>query len=98
MGETIGFDQFRRMAADHFGLEYDKVTRDVSFLGDLGIDSLSLINFIVKLEKKFGIKIELESVWSLANIGEAYDAFAGRIDPSHASSSAVARATDAEAE
>jgi acyl carrier protein len=77
----ISFDRFKAMIADHFGLETEKISREVSFISDLGLDSLSLVNFIVKLEKKYGIRIEMESVWSMKNIGEAYDLFTGQVDP-----------------
>jgi acyl carrier protein len=81
MNNTVSFDQFRHMVADHFGLPIDRLTKDISFLDDLGLDSLSLVNFIIKLEKTYNIKIEMDNVWSLKNIGEAYDILIKKINP-----------------
>ena len=75
MDTTMSFNQFREMIAEHLGFDKNKLTKDTSFLDDLGVDSLSLINFIIKLEKKYDVKIELDNVWALKNIGEAYEIF-----------------------
>lgn len=74
------------MVCDAFGLERSEVNEDTSFLHDLGIDSLSLANFIIKLEHQNKIKINLTNVWDLKNMREAYDLFsqalaAGDIKP-----------------
>jgi acyl carrier protein len=74
------FDQFKRMIADHFGFEEDRLEHATSFLDDLGIDSLSLINFVVKLEMKYGIKIDMDNVWDLQSVGEAYKIFRQKIE------------------
>ncbi len=74
------FDRFKHMIADHFGFETDRLEHATSFLDDLGIDSLSLINFVVKLELKYGIKIDMDSVWDLRSVGEAYKIFRKKIE------------------
>ncbi|HEX3043816.1 MAG TPA: acyl carrier protein [Bacillota bacterium] len=79
MDKTPSFDQFKLMIADHLGVDVNRITKDTSFLDDLGIDSLSLVNFIIKLEKMYQIKIELDHVWQLKNIGEAYEILRQRI-------------------
>jgi acyl carrier protein len=80
MDKTPNFDQFKLMIADHLGVDVNRITKDTSFLNDLGIDSLSLVNFIIKLEKMYGIRIELDHVWRLKNIGEAYEIFQQRLN------------------
>ena len=80
MKRVISFHQFNEMLAGHLGFDINGLTRDTSFVDDLGIDSLSLVNFIIKLEKKFAIKIEMDKVWSLKNVGDAYDAFIQKVN------------------
>lgn len=80
MDNIPSFDQFKQMIADHLGVDARQITRDTSFLDDLGVDSLSLVNFIIKLEKMYHIKIELDHVWRLKNIGEAYEIFMQRVN------------------
>jgi acyl carrier protein len=98
MDRKISFDEFRKMIADYFGIALERISRGVSFSNDLGIDSLSLVNFIVKLEKNYGIKIDLDYVWSLSDIGEAYDTLVARMNPkeseSNTESSALSSGTE----
>ena len=79
MNNVITFHQFKEMIADHLGVPADILTKDTTFIDDLGIDSLRLVNFIIKLEKKYSIKIEMDKVWLLKNIGDAYNAFVQKI-------------------
>ena len=67
------FDEFRHLLSENFGVDEDLIKRDTSLIYDLGIDSLSIINFIIKLEKKYNIKYNIENVWSLKNVEEAYN-------------------------
>jgi acyl carrier protein len=75
MSTMVNFDQFKQMVADHFGFKTEQLLHATSFIDDLGIDSLSLVNFVIKLERKYGIKIEMDSVWQLKSIGEAFEIF-----------------------
>jgi acyl carrier protein len=68
----LTYDQFVDMVCESLGLAKETLTDETSFLNDLGVDSLSLVNFIIKIELKFGIKINLNSVWELRTIKEAY--------------------------
>jgi acyl carrier protein len=79
MNSMLSFAQFKQMIGSHFGVEETRLTEATSFLDDLGVDSLSLVNFIVRLEKKYGIKIEMDRAWSLGNIGEVYEMLVERI-------------------
>jgi len=63
------------MVCEAFGLDRSEVNENTSFLHDLGIDSLSLANFIIKLERHYRIKINLTNVWDLKNMREAYNKF-----------------------
>lgn len=76
----LSLEKFMQMISDHLGIDESEITPETSFLDDLGIDSLSLINFIIKLERKFGIKINLDSIWTLKNIREAYQVFVDKIN------------------
>jgi acyl carrier protein len=76
MRANVDFKTFRLMVADHFGIPEDRLSSEVSFSDDLGVDSLSLVNFIVKLERAYAVRIDLDSVFCLKNVGEAYEIFA----------------------
>jgi acyl carrier protein len=63
------------MVSDGLGIDEAVLSREVSFRDDLGIDSLSVINFLLKVERNFKIKIDIESIGRLKNLGELYDQF-----------------------
>jgi acyl carrier protein len=73
------YEQFEKMVCDAFGLDKLEVHEDASFLHDLGVDSLSLSNFVIKLEYRYHIKINLTNVWDLKNIRDAYEHFSRAI-------------------
>ena len=85
MNRIMSFIQFKEMIADHLGFDSNKLTRDTSFIDDMGIDSLSLVNFIIKLEMKYSVKIEMDKVWLLKNIGQAYDLFVQKVESKQSS-------------
>ncbi|MBU1170683.1 MAG: hypothetical protein KKD44_14070 [Proteobacteria bacterium] len=69
------FDEFKLMVSDGLGIDDTLLNRDLSFRDDLGIDSLSVINFLVKIEHKFKFKFDVEHIWAMKNLGEIYDTF-----------------------
>jgi acyl carrier protein len=71
----MSYNQFFDMVCESLGLDSKVVDGTTSFINDLGIDSLSLANFIIKLERQYAIKFDLTNVWELKNIREAYDRF-----------------------
>jgi acyl carrier protein len=44
--------------ADALGLEEDEVTPDATLLGDLGAESIDLLDILFRIERQVGIKIE----------------------------------------
>ena len=69
----LSIEEFKQLISENLGIDKSKLTNETSFLEDLGVDSLSMVNFIIKLELKFQVKIELENVWLLNNVREAHE-------------------------
>ena len=53
------------------GVEQSKVSADKSFLDDLEVDSLSMVEVVMAAEDKFGVKIPDEEVKNLRTVGDA---------------------------
>ncbi|TSE00120.1 acyl carrier protein [Skermania sp. ID1734] len=53
------------------GIEPSEVTIEKSFVDDLDIDSLSMVEIAVQTEDKFGVKIPDEDLASLRTVGDA---------------------------
>ncbi|PPK69185.1 acyl carrier protein [Actinokineospora auranticolor] len=53
------------------GVSPDDVTADKSFVDDLDIDSLSMVEIAVQAEDRFGVKIPDDELANLKTVGDA---------------------------
>jgi len=53
------------------GVAQDDVTIEKSFVDDLDIDSLSMVEIAVQAEDKFGVKIPDDELANLKTVGDA---------------------------
>jgi acyl carrier protein len=58
---------------DIAGVPADDVQRDKEFVGDLDVDSLSMVEIVVAAEEKFGVRIPDDEVKNLKTVGDAVD-------------------------
>jgi acyl carrier protein len=55
------------------GVGKDEVTLEKSFVDDLDIDSLSMVEIAVQAEDRFGVKIPDDELANLKTVGDAVD-------------------------
>ena len=55
------------------GVAKDDVTVDKSFVDDLDIDSLSMVEIAVQVEDRFQVKVPDEELANLKTVGDAVD-------------------------
>jgi acyl carrier protein len=60
------------------GVAAADVTPDKSFVDDLDIDSLSMVEIAVQAEDKFGVKIPDDELANLKTVGDAVNYIAGK--------------------
>jgi len=58
---------------DVVDIDTAEVTADKSFVDDLDIDSLSMVEIAVQAEDKFGVKIPDDQLAELKTVGDAVD-------------------------
>ena len=75
MENGLNFEEFKNIFSEYLGIDKEKLTRDVNILFGLGIDSLTLINSMIRLEKEYNIKFENEDKIMTRTLGEVYDLF-----------------------
>ena len=63
----------RRKAVELLEVEADAVQPDKSFVSDLEVDSLSLVEYTMDLEDEFGIELPEEELTDLKTIGAFLD-------------------------
>jgi acyl carrier protein len=57
------------------GVEEDEVTKDATVLGDLGAESIDLLDILFRLERKLGVKIQAADLAAHVQGGIADDEF-----------------------
>lgn len=51
-------DTVREAVADALGLDEDEVTPDATIVGDLGAESIDLLDILFRVERKSGVKVQ----------------------------------------
>jgi acyl carrier protein len=74
-------DQIKMLIAEHFGIEVDKLTPETE-VASLGIDSLSMIEFMFQMEEKFNIRMS-DSRAPLATVGDVISEIERTIQSQH---------------
>jgi acyl carrier protein len=62
-----------RIVCNQMGTTQDKVTRETSFVNDLGADSLDTVELVMELEDEFEISIPDEDAEKIQTVGNAID-------------------------
>src|SRR3954451_21122985 len=52
------YSAVQQAIVDALGVDEDEVTPDASLLGDLGAESIDLLDILFRLERKLGVKIQ----------------------------------------
>ena len=69
--EPLSFEEFKHLLAEELQVEESKVIPEASFVTDLMVDSIKLVDLMIGLEEK-GIDFPMESAWDVQTVGDAY--------------------------
>lgn len=61
------------IVSEQLGVEKDKISRETSFVNDLGADSLDTVELVMELEEEFDISIPDDQAEKIQKVGEAID-------------------------
>jgi acyl carrier protein len=73
-GKPVSFEEFKHVLAEQLKVEEGKVTKEASFIEDLMVDSIQLVDLMLTLEE-MGIQIPLEAAWDVETVGDAYQVY-----------------------
>lgn len=64
-------NKVRAIIAEQLNVDSAAATRDASFVGDLGADSLDLAELLIIFEQEFKIRIPADSAREIRSVGSA---------------------------
>jgi len=70
---TNGYMTLAEIVNEVAGVETSEITREKSFVDDLDIDSLSMVEIAVQVEDRFGVKVPDDELANLRTVGDAVD-------------------------
>ena len=70
----------RELVAEQFAKEPEEITLDTAFEGDLGADSVDLVELVMAMEEEFEVgEIQEEELGGLKTVGDAVNYIAGKV-------------------
>ncbi len=67
------FEKLKELVVDQLGVDEDEVTMEATMQGDLGADSLDLVDLVMNVEEEFGVKVADEDLENIKTIGDIVD-------------------------
>ncbi len=71
-------DKVRDIIVEQLGVNAEQVTREASFVEDLGADSLDQVELVMAFEEEFGAEIPDEDAEKLTTVGAVIDYLKGK--------------------
>lgn len=66
-------ERVKKIVVEQLGANEDQVTEEVSFVDDLGADSLDTVELVMALEEEFDMEIPDDKAETIATVKDAVD-------------------------
>ena len=74
------YEKMKEIIVHKLGVDENKITKEATFIDDLGADSLDTVEIIMDFEEEFGVEIPDEDAEKLTTIQAALDYIDSRLD------------------
>ena len=75
------FERMRTIIAEQFSTDEDEITMDTSFEGDLGADSVDLVELVMSMEEAFDIgEVQEDELSTLSTVGDCVNFLSSKLD------------------
>ena len=78
MDRAQALSELQSILVEQLGVDASEVVETASFQEDLNADSLDLVEMIMEMEDKFGVKIPDEEAEKIVTVGDAVDYIVAR--------------------
>jgi acyl carrier protein len=65
------FEKVKEIIVERLSVDEKDVTKEASFIDDLGADSLDTVELVMALEEEFGLEIPDEEAEKIVSVGDA---------------------------
>jgi len=65
------FEKVKSIIVERLNVDEKDVTKEASFIDDLGADSLDTVELVMALEEEFGLEIPDEEAEKIVTVGDA---------------------------
>jgi len=72
-------ERVKKIVCDQMNTTADKITRETTFINDLGADSLDTVELVMEFEDEFEISIPDEDAEKIQSVGAAVDYIAAKL-------------------
>ncbi|MFY1670052.1 acyl carrier protein [Plantactinospora sp. WMMB334] len=76
---TLDKEDLRQLIADTIDVDLAEVTDDAHFVNDLEVDSLMALEITVRLEKRYGVKMEESELVAVSTLDSTYELLDGKL-------------------
>ena len=67
------FEKLKEIIADVLNMDLDDIREDMTFVDDLGADSLDIFQIIMGIEELYDIEIDNEEAEKIVTVGDAVE-------------------------
>lgn len=78
--EVLDKDELRALVAETLDVPAGDLGDHTTFIDDLGVDSLSALEVVVVLEKRYGIRLTEAELRRVTTLQTAYDVLRDKVD------------------
>ena len=66
-------EKLQQIIAEVLNVDTEEITRDTTFVDDLGADSLDVFQIMMGIEEEFDVEIPTEEVEQIVSVGDAVE-------------------------
>ncbi len=70
---VITYPEFQTLVSDALAVETAALTPEAYFFEDLAVNSISLVELMLRFETELGLNIPFEQAWNIRTVGDAYE-------------------------